>query len=128
MTASTTPFRDTAIGRLFDTDTPSGTVGWEDLKYAVTRTALHFFDPDTMRAFNSRLVGTPRWILDPEDGTIAVGFVTSERDTHGEFRAWHGKRRYTVRYFTGQRVRSADHYGSHATRASAIAHLHRLAV
>lgn len=107
---------------------PVGALDWDDLKYAVARTSPHFFAPETMRAFNSRLVGTPRWIFNPEDGTIAIGFVTSERDTHGEFRAWDGKRRYTVRYFTGERVRSADHYGSHATRAKALAHLQSLAV
>lgn len=51
----------------------------------------HFFDPDTMRSFGSRVLGD----IFPARGGGRSYFVTSERDRLGG--AWGGERRYTVR-------------------------------
>lgn len=60
----------------------------DELKQAASLANNHFFDPETLRWFGSRI------------GTTVYGgryFVTSERDPHGN--AWDGQRRYTVRMF-----------------------------
>lgn len=66
----------------------------------------HFFDRDTMRAFNSRL-HDPVYIT--KFGTF---FITSEKDrsmtySDGTYSrgAWDGRRRYTVRFMACRTVR-----------------------
>lgn len=76
----------------------------EDLMMTSERLGSHFFDRDTMRAWNStvsRLVRVAESVKtrDRFDGwrepeSIDVLFITSERDVRG---AWEAHRRYTVR-------------------------------
>lgn len=58
---------------------------------AAKRAGSHFFDPDTLRFFGSRV---SEYGYRGADG--ALYFVTSERD-RGPYPAWDGRRLYTVR-------------------------------
>lgn len=57
----------------------------------------HFFDPDTMRFFNSRIMRTVYYA-----GPSSIVFVTSERFD------WNTPRRYTVRVWDGKSVNIDD--------------------
>lgn len=125
------------------TDTPFTSA--LEVRQAVAAAGSHFFSPDTMRGFKSRMSDT---IYPTEDGAY---FVTSERDrgmwlsngwTPG---AWDGMRRYTVRFcaakpFTwthhgqeytavrGELLRtSGEDFGKYASRAGAHATAKRMA-
>lgn len=79
----------------------------------------HFFDDDTMASFNSRI-----------ESEVFPNrcFVTSERDKGFRgfdgvlYRAWDGKRRYTVRLFVPETgaVEEASEFGQFATRQGAV--------
>lgn len=58
----------------------------EEIKRRNTEAGLHYFDPDTMRFFKSRVSSTVY------QGPGGVFFVTSEKPPHGP-------RRYTPRMF-----------------------------
>ena len=79
----------------------------------------HWFDADTMRSFGSKLGAirsTPTRIL----------FISSERDRHGRWGWYGGKRRYTVRAFDGRTVHSVSEFGEFATSAAARRRLERI--
>ena len=82
----------------------------------------HFFDPDTLRFFSSRI-----------GKTIYGGryFVTSERDEPVSSRypaAWNGERRYTLREALADgSVSTVGDFGAYATGAAARRAAQRLA-
>jgi hypothetical protein len=109
--------------RLFGTANPAGHLNYAMLMHAVNRVDNHFFDPETMRAFSSRLLGEPKWIHHPfQPGEPVVAFVTSEADrrSYTGAKAWGGERRYSIRYFDGRRVSCIGGYGAYRSRASAL--------
>lgn len=72
----------------------------KDLKEASQAAGHHFFDPDTMRGFGSRLSSvSPYQEVHTLAGGHAALFITSEQDRRGFMGryAWDGARRYTVR-------------------------------
>lgn len=84
-----------------------------DIKQLAADTGNHFFDRDTMRFFNSRVL---RRVY------FGQFFVTSERDdTPGG--AWDGQRRYTLRcarYDDGElTIGTVGYFGDYATAAEA---------
>lgn len=78
----------------------------------VSATGSHFFDPGTMRFFNSRLADD---VYPTKFGTF---FITSERDKPflGNPGAWGGKRRYTVRFVAARRVMASRHGHTYAQK------------
>lgn len=80
-----------------------------DLMRAVRATRSHFFDPDTMRFFGSRLPGA---ITRGYDGRIY--FVTSERRPNSN-----EPRLYTVRVFDGETIDDVGGFQAHKTLARA---------
>lgn len=89
----------------------------------------HFFDPDTMRSFGSRLLSD----VFPAAGGARSYFVTSEQDRHRfaysdgtqSRGAWDGQRRFTVRAITWATGAidepDDDAFGAFSTRARAVA-------
>ena len=90
----------------FDTSTINNT---KELKEAVSESkARHFFSPDTMRFFNSRLQS---YILKHSEGVI---FITSEKYDYDD------PRLYTVRMFTNEgRIKSLSDFQELETLAQA---------
>lgn len=87
-----------------------GYADMSEVRAANARAGFHFFDPDTLRFFGSRI-----------GGTLYGGryFVTSERDPHGV--AWNGERRYTVRAVESDgRVHTVGAFGAYGSRATAV--------
>lgn len=85
----------------------------ELLEYAQLH-GSHFFDPDTMRFFGSRLA--PGVSVAPDKSRVY--FITSERDPlHDKYpAAWGGQRRYTLRaMFPGAEFKSVDEFGEFDT-------------
>lgn len=110
------------LSSLFSRTDLAGHLSWSEVRSAVNRVSPHFFAEDTMRAFNSKLVGEPAFI--EVDGNTVVGFITSERDSSPtDIAAWNGQRRYTIRTFDGVKVRSSPThgYGAFASRIEALA-------
>lgn len=78
----------------------------EEIKQANADAGQHFFKPDTMRFFNSRVL----------DGVIQGRyFVTSERPPSDE------PRMYTARYATEDgHIETVGEFMAHATKAKAV--------
>ena len=86
-----------------------------DIQLAHRQAGGHFFDPDSMRFFSSRIQNNP-----PHVGPGGVFFVTSEQFISGD-RLARGPRRYTVRAWNPDyptAVESID-FQAHATSRAA---------
>lgn len=104
----------------------------DDIRRASHDAGSHFFDPDTMRGFGSRLL---------EPVYLAAGggrsyFVTSERDRPFDSfpGAWGGARRYTVRVIAWAGAQTIDEptggagFGGYASRSGAVNAARRFAL
>lgn len=94
----------------------------EDAISANRRNGGHFFDPDTMRSFQSRVSEN---VYPVANGAI---IVTSEKDRpwYGSYGyspgAWEGRRRYTVRKVTDAgEVEEVSEFGEYASASGAHA-------
>jgi len=98
-------------------DNPTGFIDYCNLKFAVSRARLHWFDADTMRCFASRVYDTPRFVT--HAGEPVIAFISSERDRYPGPRAWDGRRLYTIRTFDGHRINSIGDFGQYPTLRAA---------
>lgn len=74
---------------------------WDGLKKLNREAGNHFFDPDTMRSFGTRLLGTPRYIGTTDDGwRVWVGVTADYTGWEREIRG------YTVRVFMARPYQS----------------------
>ena len=92
---------------------------WESMtnvRYENRCKGQHFFSPDTLRWFSSRI------------GSQVFGgrfFITSEQDSYG---AWNGKRRYTIRIVRDNAdIDTFGEFGQFASRSGAVKCAERLA-
>jgi hypothetical protein len=93
-----------------------------EVREANRRAGQHFFDPDTMRFFGSR-VGS---VVYPVGNRVL--FVTSEQDRGPGDRAWHGERLYTVREAKPDGgIATVSEFGQFTTHHGAVAFIKRLA-
>jgi len=96
----------TDLGRLIEQTARrygAGPIPADIVRGFVAGTGCPFFASDSMRFFDSRLIGEARIV--PYRDSVGLGFVTSERDTGGRPArlAWNGERRYTRRIVTDTR-------------------------
>lgn len=80
-----------------------------EIKRANADIGRHFFDKQTMRFFNSRVLST-----------VYHGrfFITSEQDGYG---AWERERRYTVRECIDGEIHTVSEFGEFSTAREAAA-------
>jgi hypothetical protein len=111
-----------------DREVPSVIYGTAELRQLAKRFGNHFFDPETLRYFGSR-IGSSVY--------AKKYFVTSERDPFGN--AWDGQRLYTVRAFsfdTATRedgrvivvmdIETVGEFGQYRSNAQALAAIRKL--
>jgi hypothetical protein len=118
----------TDLGRLIEQTARlfgSGAIPAEIIRGFVAGSGSPFFASDSMRFFNSRLIGEARII--PYRDSVGLGFVTSERDHLPPGKgAWNGERRYSRRVLIdapdapfGFRIQTVGDLGAFSTAAAA---------
>jgi hypothetical protein len=96
---------------------PTGFVDYGNLRWAVSRARLYWFDADTMRRFASRIYDVPHFVT--HAGRPVIAWISSERDRYPGPKAWDGRRLYTLRAFDGHRITSIGEFGQYETLAAA---------
>lgn len=119
----------------FEGYAPGSRIPMHEVRSHARASGSHWFDPDTMRGFGSRIPDAAR--IGPDGRAY---FISSEQDRRydGSTGAWDGRRRYTLRAYNpatgivddaerlpGDRY-DPDAFGRYATLQTASAALRRL--